>query len=109
MPIREATHEGRMRMSNLTQWSTPVELKDRATSARPALAHLNSTLCMAWRGINGNTIFVSTSQDNGQTWSPQRGLDTHTATNGPALAAFNGMFVMAWRGADGNGRRLRTS
>src|SRR5882724_488866 len=96
-------------MSNLTQWSPQHELKDRATSARPALALNNNTLCMAWRGINESPIFVSTSTDGGGTWSPQRGLDTHRAANGPALAAFNGQFVMIWRESDGYRMQSSTS
>jgi len=82
-------------------------LADRATSARPALALNNATLCMAWRGINGDPLFVSTSSDGGSSWSTQRGLSDQLSSNGPALAAFNDMFVMVYREAGGN--RMRTS
>jgi hypothetical protein len=64
---------------------------------------------MAWRGINESQLYVSTSQDGGATWSPQRGLTEHRATNGPALAAFNGQFVMVYREDDGTRMRTTTS
>jgi hypothetical protein len=96
-------------MSDLTQWSTPRKLADRATSARPALALHNNTLCMAWRGIDGSPLFVSTSQDGGATWSAQRGLVDHRATGGPALAAFNNQLVMVYREDDGKRMRTTTS
>ncbi len=44
-------------MSNLTQWSSQVELGDRATRNGPALAN-NGQLCMAWRGLNEDNIWV---------------------------------------------------
>ena len=46
-------------MSNLTKWSPQVELRDRATQSGPALA-TNGPMCMAWRGLDQNNIWVST-------------------------------------------------
>ena len=88
-------------MSKFAEWSNQQELRDRATRNRPALA-LNGVLCMAWRGLDQNNIWVSISEDNGRTWSPQKELTDRASQDGPALAALNGKFIMAWRGLEQN-------
>ena len=56
-------------MSSAISWSPEIELQDSATRGRPAIANNGGVLCIAWRGMGRHYIWVSTSQDNGQSWS----------------------------------------
>ena len=78
---------------DLTNWLPPYDVQDRASRDRPALARKGNTLCLAWRGVLENEIWVSITRE---TWTSQRRLADRGTRNSPALCAVGDKFVMVW-------------
>jgi hypothetical protein len=84
-------------------WSAQEELKDRATSASPAITHSDQlgVFYMAWKGTGQANIWVSNSKD-GLQWSPQVELKDRATESGPALTPAGNTLFMLWRGLEQN-------
>jgi hypothetical protein len=74
---------------NSYAWKPPVKLKDVGTSAGPALASLNGTAWLAWKGEGTDSrIFVASL--SGSTWSGGVAVPNVGTSAAPALAATGG-------------------
>lgn len=87
-------------------WSPPQDLPDRGARERPALAAKGETLCMAWRGVFEDDIWVSITRE---AWTSQRGLADRGTRNSPVLCALGENFVMGWRGVNEDNFWVATS
>jgi hypothetical protein len=76
-------------------WAEQTHYVGIATSHGPAVASLNGTLCLAWKGESESAIYVSLF--DGKTWTPQQKLPVGTSDS-PALAALSSKFLLAWKG-----------
>lgn len=88
-------------------WTPQKEVPDRKTSRGPAVAGTSRgpggsrLFTMAYRGVDKENIFVSTSSD-GVNWSPEKRLDDRQTKSAPSLTYSDSLhvFYMAWRGQD---------
>ncbi|KAB0600848.1 matrixin family metalloprotease [Cupriavidus pauculus] len=96
---------------NLYGWRPQIQLGDRATSDRPALAVRSratstQTLHMVWKGT-GDDQGIYESQLVNNVWSQQKKISGIGSTESPALATIrasdtsNGL-IMAWKGVKGD-------
>lgn len=108
--------ETRDALRNLYGWRPQIQLGDRATSERPALAVTSNVsltsftldLHMAWKGTGDDQgIYEADLIDN--VWTPQRRINGIGSSHSPALAAIplgNGTpstgLIMAWKGVSGD-------
>jgi hypothetical protein len=104
-------------------WTSPKRFDDgRASSDGPALGttesmsfqHASVMVHIAWKGVEGDShISISSSEDEGLTWSPQVILDGIRSSHGPALTGFHSApgsvspddVFLAWKG-EGEDERL---
>jgi hypothetical protein len=78
-------------------WEAARPGPDAGTSEGPALANVNGTIYMAWKGGDDAGIYWST-YDGAESWSPQANVRGVGTSDSPALVAFNGMLYMFWKG-----------
>lgn len=89
---------------NGTSWTAQMQIPGVATNSGVALAVMGTTLCAAWKGMNGDQgIYYSTSS-NGTTWAPQKQVLGIGSSTGPRLAVNGGKLYMAWKGVEGDQR-----
>ena len=72
------------------------------TSVGPSLAVLNSTLYMAWKGVDGDEGIYWAASSDGQDWGAQLQVCGVGTSVGPCLAAYNSTLYMAWKGVEGD-------
>ena len=72
------------------------------TSIGPSLAGLNSTLYMAWKGVDGDEGIWWAASSDGQNWGGQQQVSGVGTSVGPCLAAYNNTLYMAWKGVQGD-------
>ena len=80
-------------------WATPKQIPNAASSAGPALANLNGTVWIAWKGEGSDTrVFLSSL--SGSTWSPGVPVAEIFTSSSPALTVTASTMVLAWKGSD---------
>jgi len=95
-----ATYDGNADL----KWSDQSPLRDRGSSASPALAVFRDQLFMAWRGVPGdqNLYWATYDENDPRKWTDQHPLSDRASLGVPALAAFQDKLFMAWRGVEGD-------
>lgn len=108
--------ETRDALRNLYGWRPQIQLGDRATSDRPALA-VTSNVTFTWSTLDLHMVWKGTGDDQGiyeaelinNVWTPQRRIDGIGSSQSPALASIplgNGTpstgLIMAWKGVNGD-------
>jgi hypothetical protein len=82
-----------------TGFSNKVILGD-TSPVRPALASLNGSLYLAWKGDGNDNLNVMVSTDSGQTFG-NKYTSPETSPAAPALGVNDGSLFIGWKG-DGN-------
>ncbi|MCU7756879.1 G1 family endopeptidase (plasmid) [Bacillus cereus] len=82
-----------------TGFSNKIILED-TSPVRPALAFLDGSLYLAWKGDGNDNLNVMVSEDNGRTFG-NKYISSETSPEAPTLCVNNGSLFIGWKG-DGN-------
>jgi hypothetical protein len=67
-------------------------------SASSALANLNGTVYMIWKGVGDDTGIYWSQYDGNESWSPQAHIRGVGTSDAPALVAYRNRLFAFWKG-----------
>jgi hypothetical protein len=91
-----------------TGWEGQRGIPGVGSSSAPALASvtvnnggiISQRICMAWKGIQGDSAIYWSIYDGAEGWSPQQQILGTGTSDSPALVGFNGILYMFWKGIE---------